>query len=458
MLLIIITLVLLLVYLMPILLNQYFVRKQQLKEIDLLSPMYLIVFFKIITIPYLIQLSYDKSHMNIQVLYSPWIDNIDLAIIKFMFIEMISIIFMLIGYYSSIGVKIAKIAPKVFNNPSKLNIQIALVATLLIGIGIYIYFMTSIGGIGYLWENMYKRTIITQGTGYLSSFYHTLLSLYLVLLIYFWKDNFNKTKFLFLVINFLLIAGIFSSTGRRGTVISLLILTIISFHYLVRRIRRIPIFKSIIIGVVLTFFIAAIPLFRTAGSVEYYQNNLEAFRTDVINNIGKIPSRLSTIDRQIVTFSYFSIDKIWLGKSYIDLFYAPIPRQIFQDKPPVDDGVYFKTIVEGQEIEPSLPANQLSRTSWPPGTTGIMFANFWFPGVMIGMFITGIIYRISYNYMINSNYSLFSILIYFYIIYGFGLSNYSLVNTIIKIFIIFITFLFFFKIRFTKNVSVNYFV
>lgn len=441
------------VYLSPVFLYLYFINKKSniKKEIDLFSPPFVITFFKIISIPYLFQLSFDKSYMDPQVLYSPWINDIDLAIVKFMFIEIIAIVFLILGYYSSFGVKISNMIPLIIKNHYKVNLQITIIVSLIIGLILYFYFTFSIGGLNYLWENMHQRVIITQGTGYLSSLYQTFLSLYLVSLIYYWKDNFSKPKYIIILINLIIIAIIFSSTGRRGLTISLLLLTIFSYHYLVKRIRRIPIIKTIIIGVFLTVFIAAIPLFRTAGSFEYYQHDIEAFKNDVIENIGSIPSRLSNLDRHIVTFSYFSVDKLWLGKSYVDLFYAPIPRKIYQDKPPVDEGVYFKTIVDGREVSPSLPAEQLSRTSWPPGTIGIMYANFWIPGIIIGMFLTGVIYRSVYNYMIKSNYSIFSIMIYFHIMYDFGLSNHEIVNTLIKFVFLIIISTLFFKVRFTKD-------
>lgn len=113
--------------------------------------------------------------------------------------------------------------------------------------------------------------------------------------------------------------------------------------------------------------------------------------------------------------------------------------------------MYFKTIVDGREVSPSLPAEQLSRTSWPPGTIGIMYANFWIPGIIIGMFLTGVIYRSVYNYMIKSNYSIFSIMIYFHIMYDFGLSNHEIVNTLIKFVFLIIISTLFFKVRFTKD-------
>ncbi|MGQ7148454.1 hypothetical protein ACUOA8_59935, partial [Escherichia sp. SS-MK2] len=77
----------------------------------------------------------------------------------------------------------------------------------------------------------------------------------------------------------------------------------------------------------------------------------------------------------------------------LDLFKAPLPRSIYPEKPPVDDGMYIRTIAEGYNVTPSRPVQELYASSWPPETLGSMYANFWIPGVVFGMYILGIIYK-----------------------------------------------------------------
>ncbi|MGQ7112601.1 hypothetical protein ACUOFC_34980, partial [Escherichia sp. TWPC-MK] len=68
------------------------------------------------------------------------------------------------------------------------------------------------------------------------------------------------------------------------------------------------------------------------------------------------------------------LQNVWLGKSYLDLFKAPLPRSIYPEKPPVDDGMYIRTIAEGYNVTPSRPVQELYASSWPPETLGSMYA------------------------------------------------------------------------------------
>ncbi len=75
------------------------------------------------------------------------------------------------------------------------------------------------------------------------------------------------------------------------------------------------------------------------------------------------------------------------GNSFISLFFAPVPRAFWEEKPAVRIGPFV-----GREVY-----ERSNRSGVPPGFVGELFINFWWYGVVIGMLlfggILGLIYR-----------------------------------------------------------------
>lgn len=80
----------------------------------------------------------------------------------------------------------------------------------------------------------------------------------------------------------------------------------------------------------------------------------------------------------------------WNGKSYSVLLWAPIPRVIFPWKPQMKMGQDF-----GHRYEFLNPADHTTSYSLPQLVE--MYINFGIPGILIGMFIIGLIYRFIYE-------------------------------------------------------------
>jgi hypothetical protein len=175
------------------------------------------------------------------------------------------------------------------------------------------------------------------------------------------------------------------------------------------------------------------PLFRTAGAFERYSARPSLLVRDTRDEVGRISSQLSGLDRGVVIVSYFTPERLWWGRSYLDLPAAPIPRALLPDKPPVDDGVYVTALALGNEVRPSLPARQLPATSWPPGNW-ILYMNFGVPGYLLGMFLTGVVIGVAYRYMRRCDFSPFSIYLYGYsVMGGVAFSNYNLVQLMVTV-------------------------
>ena len=139
-------------------------------------------------------------------------------------------------------------------------------------------------------------------------------------------------------------------------------------------------------------------------------------------------TQLSYVDTYVFIVNHFDTTNLWLGRSYLDLVVAPIPSTMYPDKPPVDDGVYIRSLEHGMTVAPGMPYRLLFQSSTPPETLGLSYLNFWWPGVIIGMYLLGTVYKAAYAYMARSSYSLHSIYVYASIMLGFQFTNLRIVN------------------------------
>jgi oligosaccharide repeat unit polymerase len=262
-----------------------------------------------------------------------------------------------------------------------------------------------------------------------------------------WKRSLLKLSLIFVLV--LATATILSTLGgRKGTMV-LLLMIIPTWHYGVRRIRRIT-WQAVLFAALITPYFVAVPILRSSGAVEHYQNSPDELWPDIIANLRTVVSDLSYVDTYLFITNYFTLENIWMGQSYLDLLLAPIPSTIYPDKPPIDDGMYVNALARGLDVTPGTAYRELqssSWSSWPPETMGAMYMNYWLPGVVVGMYLLGALYQTAYRYLRLCNYSLFSIYVYTHLLLNFHWSNLRIVQAIVNIAIAGIFFSAFFGLR-----------
>ncbi|EGO2701281.1 oligosaccharide repeat unit polymerase, partial [Enterococcus faecalis] len=403
---------------------------------DLFNPVTISFFFLIITsVPYLFSIANDVYIIQPQVLREIGIENIPKEIIYF-------VVILLIGAFSLyFGMKVPMI--KKFSNlpglPKSENRKRYIVGTLLsffVGMLGYLIFLRGVGGFSVLTSNLNIRTQMTAGNGYLLSLTTTSLTISVVCYIYTFKYKKSFIKYFFLLLLILFVAFLLTSLGGRKQTLQLVTFSLISWHYGVKRVKKIP--KKIWLLVpLLVIYIVGIPILRSPDGIETLLNNPKYLASEVKDNIGKSTKEISYIDTYLFITNHFDVSNIWLGSSFKDLLSAPIPSSIMPEKPPVDEGVYIRTLAEGnRNIKPSMPFKELFPSSWPPETIGTMYMNFWIPGVIIGMFLLGKIYKLAYLYMKKCDFNAHSVMIYCYILLNFHLSNLRITQTITSILVI----------------------
>mgnify|MGYP001153414251 FL=1 len=160
------------------------------------------------------------------------------------------------------------------------------------------------------------------------------------------------------------------------------------------------------------------------------QKDVIDFKEVIQSNFINLAKGNEYVSIQLSILGHFDISNIWMGKSYLDLAYAIIPSAIYENKPPIEEGLYFFNIVKGYSVTPPFPSRMMQPVGWPPGTHGILFANFHVFGLCLGYYILGLFYRYLYHHVeLNSNKATL-LMLYFFVIFKFELTNHWIFHLI----------------------------
>lgn len=313
-----------------------------------------------------------------------------------------------------------------------------------LGVIVYLYFLNRVGGLSDLWNNLHERVERSAGLGYLQGFYTFSLLFGSLLIVYslWWRK-----KYLQIFIVVFSTVFILASLGQRGPVAVFIFSMVIIFHYKIKPIKNILKLKNIALcGLLLLFMIVSVQ-YRVPGAVQRYNDNPREIITDAASSFERhIVARFGRLERDIVVLGYFAENELWLGRSYYSLLTAPLPRNIYHDKPPVDTGRYLLAIAEGEIIMPPVSVEDLPSSSWPDGNwAGYM--NFYIPGFVLAFFLSGAILGLVYQHVRFCNYTVGAVA--FYAIFSWGgaptVGPLGIVNILIT-FVMAIFWCFFFKI------------
>ncbi|HBV84838.1 MAG TPA: hypothetical protein DEB74_18980, partial [Lachnospiraceae bacterium] len=149
-------------------------------------------------------------------------------------------------------------------------------------------------------------------------------------------------------------------------------------------------------------------------------------------------------------FDYFDKHDLWYGRSYLNIPLQVIPRSVYPQKPPMDDGMYLLNLMYGQRVTPDMPTEQLYyQTSIPFTLEGSLFSNFGLLGIILGCILVGMFYQYVYKILVDTKTPIVMILIYQEIMFVFVPSVLHATSTIMICGIYWIIFqvLFRFKIK-----------
>jgi hypothetical protein len=406
-------------------------------ERDVFGPVFFLSVFGMMSVPYLWFIAWDRSYMAPELRITPWIRDLEGVSVAYVLLMAVSFVFTLLGVRSGAARALAARLPvQHASRMTPARCRVALVFAVVVGLAAYFWFLHSIGGLLNLWAHMWLRTRLASGAGYLLYLYTLLLTYAAALLVYRLRFGRTPARMAQAVVGIMGIAVVLASTGGRAPLISLMIICFLVHHYCVRRRTRLLTPGIAALGTVILAFFLAAPLFRTGGAFERYTQNPELLGQDATKSLSLLAPQFSPFDRTAVMLAYFTPDRMWMGRSYIDLAFAPVPRSVYPRKPPVDDGVYLKMIVDGHPVRPSTPLAEMLPTSWPMGNL-VLYMNFGPAGLLVGMFLGGVVIGAAYHYMRRTGYALVSVVVYQLSVLGiFQLSVYGIVQSMMNLAIV----------------------
>ncbi len=396
------------------------------------------------TVPYLFLVAFDSSVIHRLVYHS--LPDLEEGIVWYSFVEGVGFLALLAGALNPLGWRIAERLPVLRYRFNHHQYRVATLAAFSIGMGSFLLYLYYIDGLETLLYNLHRRTEFGRGAAYLTSLI-SIVSFSVILVTY--SRKFNRTNGQLLLLILMGMGAAFMLTARGGgrkLTLSLLLAVLMVQHYGVHRIRRIGLFIVCVAAVCIPYFVA-VPLIRAAGAVEYYQSDWEALGQDIVENLARVITDLSYVDTYVFITNQFDVDNVWMGRSYLDLLKAPVPSGMLDGKPPVDDGVYIQSMANGYRVTPGMAADNLYGSSWPPETLGACYMNFWVPGVVAGMFLLGLLYQTSYQYMRRCDYSLYTIVLYHLVLFNFQFSNLRIVQTMMGAVTLTLFFVLFFRVQ-----------
>lgn len=247
-----------------------------------------------------------------------------------------------------------------------------------------------IGDLTHLWEDLHLRTQLTSGIAYFTSFMTTAIYLSVILLtIQVSRNRYTLSRrisfFFVVIVSFFFLA----SLGGRGPAIGIAILSVLTFNFYDRSFAPFNLKIAATAMIMLLFILlSGLPRLSDISVHDFYENPaLVAKKTlDVAEE--RLFRRLASLDRVVIIVTYFNEEPPWLGASYSDLFRAPIPRGMLDEKPPVDDGIYVYNMSLGSNVEPNLALERYHYNSIPPGNwAGYM--NGLLAGLLIVSYLSG---------------------------------------------------------------------
>jgi len=436
------SLYILLIYVCFILIIYFLVikkRKNTLEKINFFHYNNMFLLFIIIELPYLFTVFADHSVIPYAVLQNVGI-NFENVYNTHILNNMIYILIVLLTM-NIVNPKPKKLNFFINTHYTSRQYFILHIFTLLVSVVAFNSFLSSVGGLYFLLQNMDSRSTLTAGTGYIQALFGLSSYLSIGFLILSFKDkklSLLKKIYLFVIIVFIFI--LLASTGGRKNSIILILYVATLWHFNIKPIKIFTL-TNIIVFFVLVIFISAMPLLRSHGASEFYMQHPTLFLSDALANSGMFFKRFSDIDRSLFIYNHFDISNLWLGSSFYDILMAPIPRSIFPDKPPVDEGVYIYNLLHGKNIAPGTPFKDLLPVGLPTSTITNMYINFHYIGIIIGAIMMGYLIKYFYNLLLLSNYNPQATFLYTNVIFGnLAITNLRIVGFLtIVVFLILMT-------------------
>jgi hypothetical protein len=303
------------------------------------------------------------------------------------------------------------------NKPSSLMAIGLLIVFGLISVGLRVQ---AAGGLSFLLANLALRAEITAGYGFLVIPAYACFAIAAVTSIQrlgIYHRWFDWLVFLIVVA----IGGLGMSVfGGRKDALLLLCTALIAYSVFVKPLRwNAPVFPIAFICVVAySYFLGSA---RELGGLGAVSADPLAILGDSIKNFSAFFKTISYVDTYLFIVAHFERAAHWGIAIFQNLPVSFLPSLLFPNKPPVDEGVYIKSLLEGYTVFPPMPAADLYPSSLPPETFGNGYAAFGPIGVMLFFAIKAFCFRWAFRVRFR-NWIVLPVVFLVYFSYNFQIS------------------------------------
>lgn len=293
--------------------------------------------------------------------------------------------FFQLAYFSQIHQAVLKPITKFRSDWSTKRLKIIIIIFSSISICSFYFIIKLSGGVSFYFGNIRDAMVaITSGS---TIFFMGVLLIQIPLLTWFCMILERNKYSVFFFIYFILASILLISLGERGHFVFLLISMLICFHYLKRRIKTIQVFS---LAMFIILFVVIYGRYR-----DFTEENQQIKKAGI-----KIDLNILTTYRYFIGhFDQLRLTKdvirhvpekleFQYGKTFFNFLVKPIPSRIWQNKPQgagriITESLYPKANSFGVTVAPSLLAE--------------LYLNFHVIGIIIGMFIFGMVCKLLYE-------------------------------------------------------------
>lgn len=301
------------------------------------------------------------------------------------------------------------------------NLRVLAMFAFAAGMGVYGLFLSRIGGLMYLLNNLNKRVEL-QGNQYILGLLPLLVIAALLLLACIKLKNKAADKLLFGFVTLTTLL-VFNSFGGRLPSLIFIIILVVARHYMVAplKLNKKNILAFSALATILFFYVLAVPVIRQDKNSENTKYN--HVKTFVYN--------VSYTYIDVFAANYFNESNAWRLKGFFDPVSALFAQKDKSMIPQVDQGVYFRSIVKyKKDFAPPMPRKDVSKVSWPTENFGFAYANFLIPGVVVFFFLQGVVFALAHRAIVKGNYHPVLIMLYVEVIFNFNFSSLRLAHFI----------------------------
>ena len=297
---------------------------------------------------------------------------------------------------------------------------------LVVGVFLVAYKVFLVGGTKFLLENIDRRSDLTAGFGFLVIPTYLFIAAAVVVFASALGKGARTGSAVAFVVVVVIGMVIFAMFGGRKNGLLLLLTGLLSWSVYVRPVRLASSFSVIAIGLAFVYM-NGVWLLRQTGGIEAAVSEPSVMLASIGDMWLKVFADLSYLPTYLSTISHFERSDYWFGAIFTAAPEALIPSLIYPDKPPLDEGVYFRSFAAGYYVYPPMPAGELYHSSAPPETFGNGYAAMGAFGVVTFYLFKA--FLVVYGWRLGRRIvGPFTVVFLVYLLYGAEVSPYRLVQ------------------------------